>query len=136
FQGGYREYLRHQDWRAELRAVRESGSELTELNDGHQFQEILIQLGLNSPTINCLWNLYYRVTIADAIELGLLEVINRTQAKNFTPEQFIADCRARAREEDIFQQSYMCNPLGAAANHIVDWSAIERCRYDYEIERF
>src|SRR6266536_4879043 len=24
FQGGYQDYLRHQDWRAELRAVRES----------------------------------------------------------------------------------------------------------------
>src|SRR5438552_1484644 len=36
FQGGYQDYLRHQDWRADLRAVRESGSELTELNDGHQ----------------------------------------------------------------------------------------------------
>src|SRR6266567_960960 len=29
----------------------------------------------------------------------------------------------------------MCNPLGAATATIVDWSAIERCRYDYEIER-
>src|SRR5437879_6319575 len=29
----------------------------------------------------------------------------------------------------------MCNPLGASTNHIVAWSAIERCRYDYEIER-
>jgi hypothetical protein len=29
----------------------------------------------------------------------------------------------------------MCNPLGAATNHIVDWSAIELCRRDYEIIR-
>jgi phage FluMu gp28-like protein len=29
----------------------------------------------------------------------------------------------------------MCNPLGAATNHIVDWSALERCRFDYQIER-
>src|SRR5258706_8232510 len=29
----------------------------------------------------------------------------------------------------------MCNPLGASTNHIVEWSAIERCRYDYEIIR-
>ena len=27
----------------------------------------------------------------------------------------------------------MCNPLGSAANHIVQWSAIERCRDDYEM---
>src|SRR6266481_806196 len=81
------------------------------------------------------WNLYFRVTLADAIELGLLDMINRTQGKTFTPEQFLADCRARAGSEEIFQQSYMCNPLGAATASIVEWSAIERCRFDYQIER-
>jgi phage FluMu gp28-like protein len=77
----------------------------------------------------------YRVTLADAIELGLVDFINRVSGTRFTPDQFIADCRARSHLEEIFQQSYMCNPLGATANHIVDWSAIERCRYDYEIIR-
>ena len=52
-----------------------------------------------------------------------------------TREQFLTDCRARAREEEIFEQSYLCNPMGAAASHIVDWSAVERCRADYGIER-
>src|SRR2546430_15864477 len=33
---GYQDYLHHQDWRADLQYIRESGSELTELNDGHQ----------------------------------------------------------------------------------------------------
>jgi phage FluMu gp28-like protein len=81
------------------------------------------------------WNLYFRVTMPDAINLGLVNVINRTRGANLSPEQFLADCRSRARQDEIFEQSYMCNPLGAATNHIVDWSAIERCRYDYEIER-
>src|SRR6266478_1550410 len=40
------------------------------------------------------WNLYYRVTLPDAIEFGLLEVMNRVQHTQFTPEQFVADCRA------------------------------------------
>jgi phage FluMu gp28-like protein len=79
--------------------------------------------------------LYYRVTIADAIEHGLLGVINSVQKTNFTADQFLADCRARAHQEELFQQTYMCNPLGAAANHIVEWSVIERCRFDYKIER-
>jgi phage FluMu gp28-like protein len=81
------------------------------------------------------WTHYYRVTLPDAIDLGLLEVINRTQQKNFARDQFIAGCRARARQEEVFQQSYMCNPLGASTNHIVEWSAIERCRYDYDFIR-
>ena len=81
------------------------------------------------------WNVYFRVTMPDAIELGLLDVINRTQDSSLDPEQFLADCRSRAGTEEIFQQSYMCNPMGAETNHIVDWSAIERCRFDYEIIR-
>ena len=81
------------------------------------------------------WNLYFRVTMPDAIELGLLDIINRARGTNFTPDQFLADCRARAGSEEIFQQSYLCNPLGAATASIVEWSAIERCRADYQIER-
>jgi phage FluMu gp28-like protein len=80
------------------------------------------------------WNLYFRVTITDAIEQGLLRVINRTRDANLTPVQFLADCRARAGLEQIFQQSYMCNPVPGGAS-IVDWAAIERCRSDYQIER-
>src|SRR5262249_41513841 len=61
--------------------------------------------------------------------------INRTRGTKFTREQLLADCRSRARLEEVYQQAYMCNPSGAASNHIVDWSAIERCRLDYPIER-
>jgi phage FluMu gp28-like protein len=78
--------------------------------------------------------LYFRVTITDAIELGLLDIINDTRDTDLTPDQFLADCRARAGLEQIFQQSYMCNPVPGGAS-IVDWSAIERCRSDYQIER-
>jgi phage FluMu gp28-like protein len=80
------------------------------------------------------WNLYYRVTIEDAIELGLLDIINQVRKTSFTAEQFLGDCRARARLEEIYQQTYMCNPAPAAAS-IVDWAAIERCRFDYAFER-
>ncbi|HWV98180.1 MAG TPA: hypothetical protein VNZ64_00675 [Candidatus Acidoferrum sp.] len=71
----------------------------------------------------------------DAVELGLLDVINETRDTALTAEQFLADCKTRAGSEEIYQQSYMCNPLGAATASIVEWSAIERCRYDYSIER-
>jgi phage FluMu gp28-like protein len=80
------------------------------------------------------WNLYFRVTITDAIQLGLLHTINRSRDSALTADQFIADCRARSGLEQIFQQAYMCNPVPGGAS-IVEWSAIERCRADYEIER-
>ena len=88
-----------------------------------------------SKAPNCPWNIYFKVTMPEAIKLGLVGVINRTQGTDLTPEKFLADCKARAREEEIYEQSYMCNPLGAATNHIVDWSVIERCRFDCPIER-
>jgi len=81
------------------------------------------------------WNLYFRVTLPDAIRFGLVDAINRARGTKISPEQFLADCRARARDEEIFQQTYMCNPAGAATNHIVEWSTIERCRFDYQIAR-
>jgi len=89
---------------------------------------------IRHPASSSPWNLYFRVTITDAIELGLLDVINRARSSNLTPDQFLANCRARAGLEQIFQQSYMCNPVPGGAS-IVDWSAIERCRSDYQIER-
>jgi hypothetical protein len=81
------------------------------------------------------WNLYFCVTMPNAVELGLLNVINRTRNSRFTAQQFLADCRARSGSQEVYQQSYMCNPLGAATAAIVEWSAIERCRFDYPIER-
>ena len=81
------------------------------------------------------WNLYYRVTLSDAIASGLVDAINRARGTHFTPDQFTADCQARARTDETFQQAYMCNPLGASAARLVEWSAIERCRSDFPIER-
>jgi phage FluMu gp28-like protein len=81
------------------------------------------------------WNIYFRITMPDAVELGLVERINRAKGTSFSRAQFLADCRSRARDEEIFQQAYMCNPLGTSAASIVEWSAIERCREDYQLER-
>jgi phage FluMu gp28-like protein len=81
------------------------------------------------------WNIHFRVTMEDAINNGLVEMMNHAKGTRFSRESFLDDCRNRARDEGTFEQSYMCNPLGAATNHIVDWSCIEQCRYDYPIER-
>ncbi len=81
------------------------------------------------------WNLYFRVTMPDALDLGLLQVINRVQSSSFESASFLAACRSRAGSDEIYQQSYLCNPLGAASAALVEWSAIERCRFDYPIER-
>src|SRR5438552_1069746 len=79
------------------------------------------------------WNLYYRVTMPDAVELGLLNVINRVRGTQLIAKQFLADCRTRARLEEVYEQTYLCNPCPGASG-IAEWSAIERCRFDYQIE--
>jgi hypothetical protein len=43
---GYQHYLRHQEWRDDLRILRESGSEMNEFADGSKFQETLVQIAL------------------------------------------------------------------------------------------
>jgi phage FluMu gp28-like protein len=89
----------------------------------------------SAPAPRSPWNLYFRVTLLDAIQFRLVHTINRARGTNIPPDQFLADCRARARNEETFEQSYLCNPMGAAASHIVEWSAIERCCSDYNVER-
>jgi len=59
-------------------------------------------------------NHYSKVTMPDAIKLGLVDVINAARGTRFTPGQFLADAAPAARDEEIFEQSYMCNPLGAS----------------------
>lgn len=69
---------------------------------------------------------YYRVTMADAIDMGYLDLIFKLTGKRYTKEEFLADCRQRSRLEEIFQQAYMCNPRGGT-NSIVPWSSIQLC---------
>jgi phage FluMu gp28-like protein len=77
---------------------------------------------------------YYRVTMEDAVELGLVEKINQIQGTHYTREGFIQDCKNRARLPEIYEQAYNCNPSGSASA-IVPWSQLANCFRDYEIER-
>jgi len=77
---------------------------------------------------------HHFTTIEEAVRQGLVEKINETRGTTFTREQFIADCRQRARDEATYQEAYMCNPKGGTAC-IVPWSQIELCMAPYEAER-
>lgn len=77
---------------------------------------------------------YYRVTMADAIEAGLVEKINAVSGAKLTREGFLEDCKNRARLPEVFEQEYMCNPKGGTAS-IVPWTAIVRCQQDTTIDR-
>lgn len=83
------------------------------------------QAGANHKASAAHWS-YYRVTLLDAVNQGLVEAINRASGCQWTREQFIEDCRTRARLPEIFEQEYMCNPRGGTLA-IVPWEAIDRC---------
>ena len=77
---------------------------------------------------------HYRVTMEDAVQMGLVEKIVEASGKAMTRDQFLADCKNRARLPEIYEQAYKCNPSGSASS-IVPWATICQCRRDYEIER-
>lgn len=77
---------------------------------------------------------HFRVTLEDAVQMGLVEKVNAQRGTSFSREQFIADARQRARMEEVFQQSYCCNPQGSTSA-IVPWTAIENCQREYAIAR-
>lgn len=77
---------------------------------------------------------YYRVTLDDAIEMGLVEKINQTSGSNMTREEFRAAAIRRSRLQEIADQELFCQPRGGM-NPIVPWIAIQRCEQEYEIER-
>jgi phage FluMu gp28-like protein len=79
------------------------------------------------------WN-HYRVTMENAVEMGLVEKINQASGGKMTREQFIEDCKNRARLPEVYEQAYNCNPSGSASA-IVSWTQISQCRRDYPIER-
>jgi phage FluMu gp28-like protein len=83
------------------------------------------QAGVGNKDSAMRWS-YYRVTLLDAVNQGLVEAVNRASGRQWTREQFIQDCRDRARLPEIFEQEYMCNPRGGTLA-IVPWEAIERC---------
>lgn len=77
---------------------------------------------------------YYRVTMEDAVELGLVEKINEVRGTTWTREAFIQDCKNRARLPEIYEQAYNCNPTGSTSA-IVPWAQLANCQKDYSIQR-
>lgn len=55
------------------------------------------------------WSVH-RVTLPEAVEQGLVEMINATRGTAYTREQFLADRRKRCRSEDHWNQEYLAIP--------------------------
>jgi phage FluMu gp28-like protein len=77
---------------------------------------------------------YYRVTMQDAVDLGLVEKINSVRGIKTARAAFMADCKDRARLPEIYEQAYNCNPCGSTSC-IVPWNQIQLCQQEYNIPR-
>lgn len=70
---------------------------------------------------------YHLTPITVAVEQGLAEKIRKLD--HIDPavrREFLADCRARCRSEDAFNQEYMCVP-SAAASTLISYDTYQSC---------
>lgn len=75
---------------------------------------------------------YYRTTIEDAVEAGLVEKIEGLKRKSPAARaKWLKLKRAAARTEDIWQQEWMCNP-NAEASVLLSYELINACTVEPE----
>ncbi|MEM9414991.1 MAG: hypothetical protein AAGA29_05865 [Planctomycetota bacterium] len=74
------------------------------------------------------WSVH-RVTIVEAVEQGLVERVVQPNRPDMTRDRFLADQRARCRNEDQWLQEYMAIPSKDASSWLT-YSLIEQCEDD------
>lgn len=80
---------------------------------------------------NCRWSIY-RVTIEDALDMGLLDKINSTKGLKLTREEFLADCKTMVGSLDAYDEEFMCNPKEDGLP-LVTWYDLSAAQADYPI---
>ena len=74
---------------------------------------------------------YHRVTITQAVEQGLVELLNASKGTNLTRAEFLQGLRRQCRNEEAWGQEYMCTPgmdLSAALKyHVIEACMSDRC---------
>jgi len=69
---------------------------------------------------------FHRMTIEDAVNQGLVELINRVKGTAFTREAFVQDCRDSSIDDDAYLEEYMCTPAQGDKVWLA-YATIERC---------
>jgi len=72
------------------------------------------------------WSLH-RTTIVDAVEQGLAEKVYKLDRMDLDArKRFLAECRARCRNEDAWNQEYMCIP-SATESTLIPYDLYQSC---------
>ncbi len=72
---------------------------------------------------------HHRITIADAVDAGIVERINAKTGKKMTREAFMKSCRAKCLTESDYLEEYMCVPQDTAGQ-LISWDTINACTND------
>lgn len=76
------------------------------------------------------WSLR-RTTIVDAVEQGLAEKVYKLDHVDLDArKKFLTDCRARCRNEDAWNQEYMCVP-SAMASTLISYELYQSCQDEH-----
>jgi len=108
----------------------------TRNGEGSEFDKIVnvarkVHTGeLNPETDSVLPWSYHFTPITVAIQQGLAEKIYQLKRVSFAArKKFFLECRAKSRNEDAFNQEYMCVP-SAAASTLIPYELYEACQAD------
>ncbi len=71
----------------------------------------------------------HRVTLPDAVDQGLVEVVNRTRGTKYTREGFLTERRSRCRSEDHWRQEYLAIPA-IDSTAWLPYDLIQACEHD------
>lgn len=75
-----------------------------------------------------------RITLLDALEMGLLEKINQVSGQHMTREEFLADTKAMVGGQDAFDEECMCDPK-AEGSQAIKWGYIDAAKRPYPLLR-
>ena len=85
---------------------------------------------LHSP-----WNLYFRVTMPDAIQFGLVDTINRARGTSISPGQFLADCRSAPATKRSSSRPTCATPSAPPPTTSSNGPPSNAAGHDYQIDR-
>ncbi len=102
---------------------------VTDLSDRSTFPPLVeIQNQARAMNVGPVFS-YHRVTIEDAIAQGIVEKINQQTGGTMSRAEFLQSCRDKSRDEDAFNQEYMCEP-STDASAWLPYALIESCEHD------
>lgn len=126
------EFALHKDQRTLYRVakpVTQWGGQLeiisTHRGAGTVFNELI--RGICDKGNSMGWS-HHKITLADAVEAGLVEKINSKSGQNETRENFMARTKAECIDDEQWQQEYCCIPADDSSAFI-SYEMISGCEY-------